>query len=179
MKLNDVMVDIETLGTKPGSVILTIGAIKFDRSTPVPDLGKMDTFYRRIRTNSCIKIGMTSDRGTELWWSKQDPEIQYEALVAPDRVSIKRALKDFTEWFGDCAHIWSHGDDFDCVLMESAYRLLGQKAPWSFPNTRDTRTLYDIGNVQLNSLPQNAKHHALHDCYRQIIGVQKALQNLK
>ena len=50
------MVDIETLGTKPNSVMLTIGAVRFD---PFADDSKlkngpndMDMFYARVDPES-------------------------------------------------------------------------------------------------------------------------------
>ena len=51
--------------------------------------------------------------------------------------------------------------------------------PWVFWDVRDTRTLYDIGKVYVNSLPKGNAHHAVHDCYRQIVGVHRALRNLE
>ena len=49
---NQVMVDIETLSTRPDSVILVIGAIKFSRNVhlqPFDKLDKIDIFYRSYR----------------------------------------------------------------------------------------------------------------------------------
>ena len=54
----DVMVDLETLSTRPHALILVIGAVKFNRKRKMPDLKKMDTFYRRITISSCIEKGM-------------------------------------------------------------------------------------------------------------------------
>ena len=36
-----------------------------------------------------------------------------------------------------------------------------------------------IRNVKMSDLPQYGKHHALYDCYRQIIGFQRSEKNLK
>ena len=44
---------------------------------------------------------------------------------------------------------------------------------------RDLRTIMDIGKIKSCDLPQYKKHHALYDCYRQIIGYQKAMGNIK
>uniref|UniRef100_A0A6C0JQE9 3'-5' exoribonuclease Rv2179c-like domain-containing protein n=1 Tax=viral metagenome TaxID=1070528 RepID=A0A6C0JQE9_9ZZZZ len=51
--------------------------------------------------------------------------------------------------------------------------------PWKFWMERDLRTILDIGNVTNRSLPQNNMHHALYDAYRQVIGLQRAIKNIK
>ena len=57
----EVMIDIETLSTRPNAVILTIGAIKFDRKGPLKKLEEMDQFYVRISKESCELSGMIID----------------------------------------------------------------------------------------------------------------------
>ena len=42
--MKEVMIDIETLSTKNNAVILTIGAIKFDRKDDIKELKNMETF---------------------------------------------------------------------------------------------------------------------------------------
>jgi len=44
----DIMIDIETLGKSPTSVIATIGAIKFNRKDRLKPMEEMKSFYRRI-----------------------------------------------------------------------------------------------------------------------------------
>ena len=77
--------------------------------------------------------------------------------------------------------IWGHGSIFDCTILESAYEACNMVIPWKFWNVRDTRTLFDISNFRYNNLQVDEslqKHHALHDCYRQIIGVKEAIKNI-
>ncbi|MCH7976357.1 MAG: 3'-5' exoribonuclease [Bacteroidetes bacterium] len=42
------MIDLETLSIRPNAVILTIGAVKFERNTNPVNPKFLDTFYRRI-----------------------------------------------------------------------------------------------------------------------------------
>jgi DNA polymerase III epsilon subunit-like protein len=176
--MTDIMLDLETLSTEPNATILTIGAIKFNRADNLKCLEDMDTFYRRISITSCKKLGLHIDKNTEQWWEKQDDDAKYEAIHNKDRVSIKKALKEFNAWFGNSKYLWSHGDDFDCVILGEAMKACNIETPWMFWNTRDTRTLFDIGNVRMSDLPQTNKHHALHDCYRQLIGLKKSFKNI-
>jgi hypothetical protein len=177
MNKMDVMIDLETLSTRPNAVILVIAGVKFNRSGNLTELKEMDTFYRRITIDSCLTWGMHTDSDTRKWWDKQDPEIRAEAFGEP-REDLFVALREFIAWYGNSRWIWSHGATFDIVIMNEAFRACGMQEPWKFWDCRDTRTLYDIAGIRNNELPQLAKHHALHDCHRQIWGVKMAMKRL-
>ncbi len=51
--LNDVMVDLETLGKRAGCVIASIGAVKFDPKTGFVDTD--NSFYRVITVESAMR----------------------------------------------------------------------------------------------------------------------------
>jgi hypothetical protein len=186
MSSYEVMLDLETLSTKPGAVILVIGAIKFRRNDKLNEnidmksLENLDTFYRRITIKSCIDVGLSIEKETEKWWNEQDEEVKYEALTNPDRVSIKQALREFNVWFGNDSRtkIWGNGSSFDCGILAEAYRKCDMEPCWKFWLERDLRTIMDIGRVRPSDLPQYQKHHALFDCYRQIIGFQRSIKNI-
>ena len=187
----NVMIDLETLSVRPHAIILVIGAIKFKRTKKYSEeieqknIDKLDTFYRRITINSCIEVGLHKDEDTVKWWSSQNDEIKHEALINPDRVSIQEALQDFSIWFNkenvkktrSC--IWGNGSDFDISILGEAYKRCNMEIPWNFWLVRDLRTILDIGNIKMCDLPQTNLHNALYDCYRQIIGFQRAMKNLK
>lgn len=181
------MLDLETLSVRPNAAILVIGAIKFNRgekwkeSFHIKDLKKIDFFYTRVKLDSCVKAGLHVDKETEKWWSEQDEEAKYEALINPDRASLKEALKSFKEWFGTNPRtkIWGNGSSFDCTILGEAYKICEMDIPWKFWLERDLRTLLDLGDIKMCDLPQYGKHNALYDCYRQIIGFQRAEEKLK
>ena len=59
--------------------------------------------------------------------------------------------------------------------------MLNMEIPWKFWQLRDTRTIYDIGNVNLKTISgKNCKvtHHSLNDCYNQIIALEIAFKNI-
>ena len=174
----DVMIDLETLSTRPNAVILVIAGVKFNRAGKITELKGMDTFYKRVEINSCTSRGMHTDEGTIKWWNKQSTEIREEAFGNP-REELSTVLRQFIEWFGKSEVVWSHGATFDIVIMNEAFRRCNLEAPWKFWNCRDTRTLYDIACIRNNDLPQLAKHHALHDCHRQIWGVKISMKRLE
>lgn len=185
--MSDIMMDLETLSVRPNAIILVIGAIRFVRGEQWPaqvteyELNKMDVFYRRITVESCKEVGLRADPDTQSWWNEQDNDVKYEALHNPDRVSLKTALLEFKKWVGKNSQvkIWGNGSSFDCTILGEAYKRCNMEIPWKFWMERDLRTLMDIGNVKAYELPQIQKHHALFDCYRQILGFQKSEQNIK
>lgn len=180
MPSSNFMVDIETLSTRPDAVIVSIAAIKFDRQGDLPKLENMETFYKRVSRESCEVLGMHVDPKTMEWWKKQEEDVRFEALENPvDRLDIKEALRELSQFIGKANPIiWGNGDDFDCTILGEAYRICNQETPWKFWNTRDVRTVFDLGNVTPWSLPDNHKHHPIHDCYRQILGLKKAFRNI-
>jgi hypothetical protein len=73
---------------------------------------------------------------------------------------------------------WSHGAPFDIVVMEHAWRQLGQLPPWPFWDVRDTRTLFDVTGVSLKDGNHVTTHKAVEDAERQAIVVQQAYMKL-
>ena len=81
------VLDLETLGTKTNSSILTIGALIFNpNSTDILDFvsektensPSISTFYKKISLDSCESIGLEIDDATIKWWSQQNQEAQDE-----------------------------------------------------------------------------------------------------
>ncbi len=63
------MIDIETLGTEPGSVVLSVGAVKFDPFNNIePNNGK----HWMLDVDAQTNVGRLVDESTLAWWGKQD-----------------------------------------------------------------------------------------------------------
>lgn len=163
----DIMVDIETLGTRPGSIILSIGAVAF---TPGEGLGA--AFHQIINTDSCRVAGLTEDPATVKWWDDQSPEAQRtrtEAGTAPNR--LPDALAAFEEFCREHAEegdlrLWGNGSDFDNVLIIAAYEACQSKPPWRFYNSRCYRTLKNLAPaIRLHRT--GTHHNALDDARSQ------------
>lgn len=176
--MTEVMLDIETYSTEVNACIMTIGAIKFSRNSQLQEMKDMDTFYRRITIESNKELFRDISNETIKWWSTQPEEASKEITIDENRMSLTQALLEFKEWFGDSEFVWSHGDDFDTVVVGTAMKDCGVDVPWKFWNTRDTRTLFDLAGVRNYHLPTVCNHHALYDCHRQITGVLMALRRL-
>jgi hypothetical protein len=111
-----VMFDLETFGTKPGSVLRSIGAAVFDLDTG----DVFSTFYKNIDRASCEAIGLTVDPATEAWWSQQSQEARDALLTNPRHFG--EVATTFHTWFRENGgvQIWCQGANFDSVLWEAA-----------------------------------------------------------
>ena len=166
--MTDLMLDIETLGCRPTSVITQLGACLFDRKTGE----RGDSFIRNIDVADSLMAGFTIDKETVDWWRQQPDE--YKTWIT-DCVHPKEALTEFTEF---CKKhkpkgVWSHAT-FDIPILFNAYTITNIDVPFHYRVCRDIRTLVDIATLSKKSKKtiqeRQAKktHNALDDCVRQI-----------
>ena len=176
-----VMVDLETLSTKPNAVILTFAAMKFNpcndarKETKERIFKSKHSFYRRIDLESCAVLGQAIDDHTIDWWAEQDDIIREEAFAEDDRHSIETVLTDFHKWCFGAKAFWSNGSIFDIMIIEDYNRKLSRGNPWKFWEIRDCRTIYALADPEM---PEASKHHALMDCWRQVVGIQNCYRKL-
>lgn len=174
--MSDIMIDLETLGRKPGCVVTSIGAARFD----LFGSGHLNTFHRNIELTSSLLKGFTAEKSTVEWWQKQDSQAIRE--MGCEAVSVEDACFDFVDWFNECGgeKIWCQGLTFDVPILEHVLSVLDIKIPWKFYNTRDTRTVYDVCEFNPYSVKRDGTYHnALDDSLHQINCVQTALRKLK
>lgn len=174
--MKNVMVDTETLGTAPGSVILSLGACTFDPHRPA--LAIEETFYRVISRASCEAVGLTVDPKTEQWWA--DPEkAEAWAALQIDPQPIGDVLSAFTAWWlrKRAVYFWAHAPNFDETLLSAAYRACGLTPPWQYWDCRCTRTIYDLAKVRPDRAA-GVHHNALDDAKAQAAAVIVAYRTL-
>lgn len=174
-----VMLDLETLGTKPGCAIVSIGACVFDMD------GVHDKFYRAINVTKKFGPGQLAlDAGTVSWWMGQSSEAR-AVFADPERVTTYDAIRDFKNWWITQAplnlhggeFVWCHGATFDAPILEAVYNAIDDTAPFKFYNVRDTRTLYALSKIS----PDRAKgthHNALDDAVAQAEAVIESYKAL-
>lgn len=174
--MKDVMLDLETLGTRPGCVIRSIGALFFD-----PDSDALGAeFYVNVDRASCEAAGLYVDLNTEAWWVRQSKAAQDALLVDPQ--PLQDALWSFSAWWQSHGgeRVWSHGANFDQPILEAAYYAVGMQAPWSFWNSRCTRTLFDVAGVDPRKMSAGeTKHNALDDTRIQARAAQACFRRLR
>lgn len=161
------MLDLETLDTSPTAVIVSIGAVKFNKDGSI---GK--SFYDVIDRSEQVAKGRTINPQTLDWWFKQSEEARSVFKITPC-TSVKLSLEAFSIYAsetGEQVNMWGNGADFDCVLLGSLYETFGLKKPWSYSNNRCFRTLKNICIAKdSHAMPQRegTHHNALDDAVYQ------------
>jgi hypothetical protein len=162
-----IMVDIETLGTRPGAVVLSAAFVRFsDMAHTTLNLSVPDQ----------EALGFASDPSTLEWWKSQSP-VAWESATK-DPAPLRSALEHFAAWIawaGPDPLIWCHGAGFDAPLLEPLYRATGLPCPWNFWSVRDTRTLYDLAGVNVKDYAVPPPHVALNDAIAQTRAANEAL----
>lgn len=168
----DIMVDLETLGQRPGCSILSIGAVAFNPATG--EVHETDGYYGVINRKSCELAKLEEDESTINWWSKQSDgarEVLKQASSKKDSLPLTDGLGAFTCWLGEYGtkrqlRIWGNGSDFDNAILAVCYARAGLALPWEFWNNRCYRTLKNlVPNVKLDRT--GTYHNALDDAISQ------------
>lgn len=175
MSLSHIMVDAETLGTRPGAILLSLGARAFD-----PFTGQRGewSYYVNIDRRSCEIAGLVADPQTEAWWA--DPECgEARAALEVNPVPLGTALAGFDVYYGQHQgdRLWCQGPSFDQVLLDAAYRAVGWATPYRYNAGRDTRTVYDMTGIRPDT-SEGLYHNALDDCDMQITAIVAGFRKL-
>lgn len=171
--MTDIMIDVETLSTRPDAVVLSIGARKFtlDEANGFPVFG--DPFLVIPSITEQIALGRHVDMETVAWWQQQSSEAKAHWRDASDSC-ISESIGNINNFFWDVDPVnlvWAHGTDFDIPILKSLFGIV--KLPWKYNAVRDARTVYRL-LPRLRIKPPDAisltgvKHHPVDDCDDQI-----------
>ena len=168
------MIDIETLGTEPASVVLSVGAVKFDPFTSIePHNGK----HWMLDVDAQTDAGRIVDESTLAWWGKQEQSIQDRAFSDEGRTDIDVFMKDLNGWLTGCEAIWCQGPQFDMVILENLFKQFDHHTNWAFWQIMDCRTIFNMMPVDPRKAIQQNLHSADEDAYYQAICVQGVFQH--
>ena len=170
MNGNHVMVDIETLGTRPGDVILSIGAVWF-----APDKGIKSSLHISIDVESSKAAGLRAQKSTLDWWAQQSDEARTAAFAG--ELSLESALKQFAMWVPKSGaendlRVWGNGANFDNALLAAAYRAMKIEPPWKYWNDRCYRTMASMF-MKTKVERVGTGHNALDDATTQALRLLK------
>lgn len=171
----DIMLDIETLSTRPWSVILTLGAVKF--SPWESDVDQEKGLYIRPDVNEQLAMDRHVQDETVNWWATQPEEVREEALGEDGRTSVNDMIDQLNRFLVGADNIWCQGPAFDIVILEDLYRQVGRPTPWQFWQIRDSRTLFSV-HGDPREKGRHGAHNALIDCYYQARAVQQIYKSV-
>lgn len=172
------MLDLETLDTKPSAVVLQIGAVLFDpNDASKPILDVLDLVLHPEAQDAALR---TRSAATINWWATQPPEAQ--AVFHREKHEVDYALRLVRELFDECngeiEGVWGNGAAFDNVILRSLFDDFGVETPWMFWQDRCFRTLKELpGAKALKPDFEGIAHNAVHDARHQVRHMQAIVKH--
>ena len=165
-----IIIDCETLGKSPSSIITEIAAVAFDRNT----FAVVDTLECFPDILSQLAAGRT--------WTADTIAFHQKKASLPNRLvgsDITSTLFQFHSFIKkhDPQWVWIQGPDFDRPLIENLFEAEGGSLPWDYWRTADTRTTWNLAFPGIKHDPR--PHHALPDCLATLKDLQSCLLKLQ
>ena len=168
--MKDCMLDLETLGTSPNSVIVQVGLCAFNFQNEETDPG----IEVNIDIQKSLDLGFQVDGSTLEWWFGQSDEAMKSIIQMP-RYSPGKAILIVQQYLKRLGieRVWSHAT-FDAPILLNYFRQTGMQCPIHYRGFRDIRTLVGLAGFNrsdwIRFFEQNkgVKHTALADCKTQI-----------
>ena len=165
--MKNLMIDLETLGTKADAIILSLSAVAFDMDT-----GKTgDTFHVTFDIDDCVKHGLKLESSTLKWWFNQTEDARRIAFT--EEKKLYDGMRDFCQWYflnfgGSDPLIWGNGPKFDLGKIEYSMDKVGLELPWKHWAERCYRTAVDVLDKNWQIPFEGVKHYGIDDCKHQI-----------
>jgi hypothetical protein len=180
--MNNVMIDLESLGQEAGNVIVTLSAVQFDLETG--EMGRI--FDKSIKIADSQRHGLTIDVSTVLWWMGQNEDARMQLIESQNKAEdLTLVLADFKKWLSNLPnshlrtvydrrdiHVWGRGPRFDMALLSYAYKAIQyQETPWDFRKERCVRTYEALAphiKKEFDAKREGTFHNGVDDAKHQI-----------
>lgn len=164
----NIMVDLETLDTKPESVILSAGLVAFT------DKEIVDVLYVSISMQDQIDMGRSINEDTIKWWMQQSALAQ--KVFFEEKTSAQNAATLIYNFLAkyDEPKLWSNGADFDVPILRSYLEGFKFQRPWKFWHVNCFRTHCNTLKKRYRSSKDpnsGISHNALDDARNQALHV--------
>lgn len=185
---DDIVIDIETMGTGIDCVIVSIGALIFNRGDE-PGTFK-STFDIKLDIEN--QPGRIVDPGTVLWWMGRGMQVAREAAFSTSttRVRLGLGLKQLDDFIKEHNpdECWGCSPSFDMMILQHAYRQHKVEFPipfWKWSCIRTVESFFYGKNTRKPAKEnwlEGTAHDALDDCKMEALVIQKcysAATNIK
>ena len=163
---NDVMLDLETLGT---DCIVQIGACYFQWNGTV---GK--SLLLNINLKDSLEHGRVDSKQLK-WWIEKSNLISWLDYTT----NLNEALNTLTKFLGEKGketRVWSHF--YDIMVLENVCKSLKRKMPFLYGYWREINTLMDLSGIDRKK-GKDKTHNALDDCVYQVDYCTEALKEIE
>lgn len=157
--MEHMMIDLETLDTRASAVIVSVGAVVFNKE------GILREGYYVLDMDEQIKRGRTISPDTVRWWMQQSDEARAVFRVQQPMLLSPFALA-FTNLFQmGKMHLWGNGSDFDLAIMIDFWQRhsLPKIDGWRYSNHMCFRTLNKMYNAKDLGMRTGTHHNAVDD----------------
>lgn len=168
------MIDIETLDFTPSSVVLSVGAVKFD---PYTNTQPYNRKLWRPGIDEQVDKGRTISDSTLEWWAKQDEHVKEVTFTEEGRIPVGCFMSNLNKYLVGVDKIWCQGPQFDMVILEDMYVNFEHHHNWAFWQVCDSRTLFNMMPVEPRKAIQENLHSADDDAYWQAVCVQQCFEH--
>lgn len=173
--------DVETLGKKSNSVILSMACIHFDPDEkPSPEKLRGSAFFAKMNVEQQIVVWKRqSDRSTIDWWSKQCENVRKVSFYPSENdVTLEEGIESMRKWskqFNEKkSWVWARGN-LDQMVLGDAEEQIGVESIFLYNRWRDVRTAVDFltgtnngyCDVDYSGFDPNlhiTKHNPIDDC---------------
>jgi hypothetical protein len=167
------MVDLETLGTNPDTIVVSIGACFFDIETK--QLGP--TFYMALDIEDQLKKGRSITGSTLKWWMSQSDAVK--KVFHEKSKPTSEVLNTLVYWIKQETNKknlkpWGNGNTFDISILENMFNQYNIEVPFMYYNSMDLRTFRRfVANNEKVDKSEGTNHNALDDAKNQALFVIK------
>lgn len=162
-----IMLDLETLGRRPGCVVLQIGACVFDHYGPTGQ-----TFDAPVNIAASLQLGLAEDPETVRWWAEQGDDAKALLDLCTSTASLPPTIaadgfnRFVLEVSSGCdVMLWGNGAVFDNAILHGMFDACGIKPVWPFWSDVCYRTFKamhrNVPKVHFVGTPHNALHDAI------------------
>jgi hypothetical protein len=166
------MLDFETLGSAADTIVVSLGAVAFNKGGIV----NKKLFHFDLEEQARLGRSFTGD--TLAWWMRQSQEARAVFNSKETKLPLELFFLEFENFVDDALtrvgekrdelKPWGKGANFDISILESLYREKHTKfaagIPWKFWNVWCFRTFAALtGCEKLHARPHGTHHNALED----------------
>jgi hypothetical protein len=183
-----VILDFETLGQRPSTVVTSFALLSFTESRYVKNSYSFQELIKSVKyikfdvEEQVNKYHRTLDPDTIKWWSEQSSTAKAQIKPRPDDVSIDKLYQFLIDNIDLACHkkMYSRGNTFDPIILDSILASCGKVNPMHWGSVRDTRSMIEGMSfgfpIKNDFIPDNItgfiKHNPIHDIALDVMRMQ-------